>query len=344
MSATPLKVIDLPDDILLMITAIINHDEVLFVGADVLKLLLTHRRFLVAAEQRVAKHKHYIKTYKVLVINAANLPSASPMVDTPTVTLPVTSLTKFDSRVGTVFGSPLMLLVDLHKDSVIPSYVRSLTYISPSGNLKHAPGCSKTPLELFGGDQEAVNSWDEQMGGNVLEVLPQGATFVHMLKWLEVLWRQDNGQGIHLLLQMLPGLFSLSLTGPERRWSQGANIQLGFHHTANTTIPSTVRRLSLHDVSSVSKSFHAHLFPSLQEIEIHCNSKKVYWVGRGRLSFLDVPHVKITGYRRNPIYLAVIIASASDAKFERLECTFIHNHRGGWQGFLSDFEDAFACP
>lgn len=58
--APALSLIDLPADILVEVMDLVS-DRSLIIDMAVLTLLLTHRRFIEAAEQKTAKHQHYLK-------------------------------------------------------------------------------------------------------------------------------------------------------------------------------------------------------------------------------------------------------------------------------------------
>ena len=237
------------------------------------------------------------------------------------------------------------MLVGLFKNRFIASYVRSLTYLPPSGNPKHALCCPKTALELLGQDQKAANALIEQLTASVKDILPNRATTDHLDSWVESLWHQENGEAINTLLRLLPRLESLSLSGPESRWCAERNIQLGSNEYkyVNTIAKSPVKKLSLHRISSIPRSFHPHIFPHLDVLEIDCSHQKIHWYSNDDwLTFLDVPSINIIGYRQNPICLAVAIAAAYFSKFTRLECTFVYSSH--LKDFISKFGGAFACP
>ena len=327
--APVLSLIDLPPDILVEVMDLVS-DRSLIINMAV---LLTHRRFVEAAAESIARHQHYLIKYRHIVIDART-------EDTSDSTQ--AALASGSNSVIT-FDKPLMMLVELFKNCFIASYVRSLTYVPPSGNLKHALCRSKTSLELLGQDQKAANAFIEQLTATVESILPNRATTDHLDHWVEALWHQDNGQGINTVLHLLPRLESLSLSGPESRWCAERNIQLGSKEYSYTIAKPTVKKSSLHRISSISKSFLHHIFPHLDELEIDCSHQKIHWYSNDDwLTFLDVPKVNIIGYRQNPVCLAVAIAAADFSKFTRLECTFVYSSH--LKDFISKFGGAFACP
>lgn len=72
MSATgdlPQTILDLPDDVLTEIFDLINARSLMLVDSDMMPLLLTHSRFLEAAQARDLRHQSYIKTYAAVTID-----------------------------------------------------------------------------------------------------------------------------------------------------------------------------------------------------------------------------------------------------------------------------------
>ena len=106
---------------------------------------------------------------------------------------------------------------------------------------------------------------------------------------------------------------------------------------------SSIRRLVLWDITSVLAESNdlPTMFPCLQDVEIHCTSPALRWFGfRETSSFLYFPSIKIIGYRQHPICLAIAIASGSDSRWTRLECTFDVQTKGLFK-FIEKYREAF---
>ena len=87
------------------------------------------------------------------------------------------------------------------------------------------------------------------------------------------------------------------------------------------------------------------MFPHLEDIEIHCTSPELEWFGFHETSgFLYFPKIKITGYRQNPVCLAIAIASGSDSRWTTFECIFNIQIKGGLPKFIAKYHDAFTSP
>ncbi len=222
------SLIDLPADIVIEIIDLVSNDKGVVIDSAALKLLLTHRRLLEAADQRVVKHQHYLR-YRVIVIDSTITISESLRGTTrPSTVQSTVAWCTSDLNVSTKFDSPLVMLVEMHKDRVIANYVRFFTYLPPSSNLKYALRCPMIQLEVFDQNQEAVDIWDEGLTATVDSMLPPEATTAHRDSWIEGLWQQDNGQGIDMLLRLLPhlNLCACRVQSRDGQWGQAYRTAL----------------------------------------------------------------------------------------------------------------------
>jgi hypothetical protein len=102
-------VIDCPTEILTLIAKTLNKDSPLYVGHDLLQLVLAHSSFLNAAEVLIKQHHKYIANYTHVVVDATG---KAP-------------------RIMTSFQSCTDLLSAICRDPCIGPYVRHLEYKAP---------------------------------------------------------------------------------------------------------------------------------------------------------------------------------------------------------------------
>jgi hypothetical protein len=102
-------IIDCPTEVLTLIAKALNKDRPLFLGHDLLQLILAHSSFLNAAEVSIKQHHKYIANYTHVVVDATGKPP----------------------RIMTSFKSCADLLSAIRRDPCIGPYVRRLEYKAP---------------------------------------------------------------------------------------------------------------------------------------------------------------------------------------------------------------------
>jgi hypothetical protein len=328
---------DLPDDLLLLVFGHVNVASHLYVGPHLLNAVLASKRILAAAKSRLEQHQRHIKKFGTIIIDARR-PGTAP---------------------NSLFPSLVMMLIALYKDRLhsddkIRHYVHKLEYITP-GKDEEAPRGSGTLLEALDYQQTRMDEWNRHLKAKAAELYPQ-STDADRALWVHHLWQRDNGEGLSLVLPQLPLLTALRLSGHESRWV-GVS---GLYVSTGATSPNRrygvivsrdigVRRLVLHNISCLGHAFKPFRIPtfscsSVRQLEIYChptNFTSSHF--QGNSDWLQIPEVKIVGYRGWLCSIASALQTASFTRIQRLEVISEYRIEGGLPAFIRCFGAMFEC-
>ena len=344
-------VLDLPDDILTIICDFVNAEGRMFVDADLMQLLLTHSRFLQAAQARIQRHQSYAETCKSVTIDTTygssydmhGEDSASQMGKTPT---------------NTTFDSAVMMLIAMHKGEILATYVRSLNYIVSPEEMVQGVNRRKVALEEFASSEDSLQEWIDSLE-------PMVDTQAQYDLWVRHLLDRDDGEGLSILLEQMPHLHTLQLGGYRYRWialsglfarSALANYASNFEqYSSKCPIPSVnVRRLVLSNVHSIPDAFFAfegrlQVTQSIRQLVIHCDPRanqpgSFFWwfrTPRDDDAWLKIPDIKIYGYQAGFSNLGNAIRRVQPNGFHRLEVVFSMPIEGGVRQAKSEIGPSF---
>ena len=347
----PRTILDLPDDVFTEIFDLINAGSLMLVGSDIMPLLLSHSRFLEAAQVRVLRHQSYIKSYSAVTIDTV-YGSGYDMYGEDGVS----RIEEMPS--STTFDSAVMMLIAMHKDLMLGAYVRSLNYIvCPEASVQGADR-RRAALEEFGSSEVSLQAW---LDGLEPVVDTQAARDT----WVRHLLARDNGEGLAILLKQLPQLQLLRLAGYRYRWlglsgvfAEGARVNHATRfgqYSGRSPLPSLdIQRLVLCNVHRIPDAFFAfegklHATQSIRQLVIHCDAVVEFADLDLRsirgccddCAWLKIPDIKVYGYQGGISNLANAIRRVQPDGFRRMEVVFSMRVEGGIPQAVSEIGPSF---
>ncbi len=170
----------------------------LFVGPDLLSLMLTHSHFHLLAEDYVQKHKHYLH-YRFMVLGHA---------DNETEWLKRRTLNR-----------PLDLIRLIHDDPNIVSYIHSIRYqVSSIAHREPLSDEDHRHASLVAGKLMKYSGFFDAMAYDVKERERLQA------EWVTRLSNQEVVPDLFLLLSLLPNITKLGLRQSEVHWASGEDV------------------------------------------------------------------------------------------------------------------------
>ncbi len=176
----PRTILDLASDLLAEICDIVNAESLVFVSPDLLQLLLAHSRFLESAHVWISKQRHYLKNSSAATIDTTHGSICDVhQVDTSSGMVAIPFFATFDSAV--------MMLIALHKDKAVATYVTSLTYTVSHDAQVQGANRREAALKESGNSQDSLDAWTETLK-------PVVATPSKREFWVRQLLDRDNGE------------------------------------------------------------------------------------------------------------------------------------------------------